>query len=215
MDKPGKGGYWTLDHEYIQRQDFLKRNASQNEHAAEKKRQIEASEVCWNPEAVDEQEGTIQSLLEQMMATESPSMQSEITCSFESPRRKRRATELEASKLLEMLTSNEDWEETAKSAVQELYSASLQHQASLGEIFESESDDGTIEEEPSGKKKSSRNNRKRSRRPKLYSNMASTIKMPTPLFPKPSPSPNSAARSLQYHQYQPATPTPSGVSSAK
>lgn len=215
MDKPGKGGYWTLDHEYIQRQDFMKRNATQNELCAEKKRQVEASEVCWNPEVVDEQEGTIQCLLEQMMATESPSLQSEITCSFESPRRKRRAAELEATKLLEMLMPNEDWEESAKSVVQELYSASLQHQAAINEVEESDSDDGTADADRYEKKKSSKSARKRVRRPKLYSSMASTIKMPTPLFPKPSPSPNSAARSLQYHQYQPATPTPSGVSSAK
>jgi hypothetical protein len=55
----------------------------------------------------------------------------------------------------------------------------------------------------------------RIRRPKPYSCMSSTLKIPTPILPNLQHDMTTSTRPLQYHQYQPATPTPSGTSSAK
>lgn len=215
-DKPGKGGYWTLDVDYIQRSEQNKRQNSFNDSS---------------PAARNYACG-IQDLLEQIMATtttESPMLPPEITESFGSPRRKRSAVEPEASRILDEggCSGFTDgglaaaWEETAKSVVNELYSAALQ-QESLPEGLcerETEAEDAASspviasDEQHFCREAKKKRGKARVRRPKPYSSMSSTIKIPTPILPIRQCE-TAFAKPLQYHQYQPATPTPSGTSSA-
>lgn len=150
------------------------------------------------------------------MATESPILPAEINDSFGSPRRMRRVSETETNRLLDLLRADDcideaQWIEvsSASNPLDELYSAALQQEATS--TYE-ESEEEKYEETCKQVKK--KRGKARVRRPKPYSSMSSTLKIPTPILPNLQAD-ASLIRPLQYHQYQPATPTPSGTSSAK
>ena len=156
------------------------------------------------------------------MATESPILPAEINESFGSPRRRRRVSDAETNRLLELLKADDcvdeggDWIEGSGNPLDELYSAALQQEEATTETEESETEiDVEALEVESNEKQQVRKKRGKSRirRPKPYSALSGTLKIPTPILPNLQA--DSASRPLQYHQYQPATPTPSGTSSAK
>lgn len=66
-----------------------------------------------------------------------------------------------------------------------------------------------------GRRHASSVRKHRSRQSKTYGNMASTLKIPLPILPNGTAPGSNAAKPLQYHQYQPATPLVSGTCSAK
>lgn len=241
-DEPGKGGFWALDHEYIRNQEISRRMNSP--HGASTDLLDNSIGNCDNLPSINNSDSAIE-----------PN-----NFISKSNNKKRRTAELEASKLLEVLIPQENWEDSVRavaSVVDEIYAANFeqvavnnhkdQQPSTIGAVLNiekvPEQNTDVIEEEPIPQADFSRNKRtrrvattfsaitaasdntvstfkgqQRQREPKPYSNMSSTIKIPTPILPNLSGTNSgttSASRQLQYHQYQPTTPLPSGTSSAK
>lgn len=221
-DEPGKGGFWALDHEYIRNHELSKRLNNT---------QIPSSKQ----EQTDEIEDTVDK-------TKTPSDSKDSNPITKVSHKKRRTAELEASKLLEMLIPQEGWEDSVRavaSVVDEIYAANFEQEAinnrkqseAAGQVKDAEvntslknkrsrrSNIANLTNEPTSNITVSSSSSQRPREPKPYSSMSSTLKIPTPILPNvlsgPPSGTASASRQLQYHQYQPTTPLPSGTSSAK
>lgn len=221
-DDPGKGGFWALDFEYIRNQEMAKR--MNNPHG------LSTDLENW---------GNVCDAAAPL--TEKPSNIVPTTT------KKRRTTAvLEDSNLLDIFIPQEGWEDSVQavaSVVDEIYAANFEQEAlnnqKEAESSESASNDTSSDSQNPTSAKSSKRPRRaaaiassaktvpssslpdssRTREPKPYSSMSTTLKIPTPILPNAlsgsASGTASANRQLQYHQYQPATPLPSGTSSAK
>lgn len=242
-DEPGKGGFWTLDYDYIRQQE-LSKQAAQQAVASASLSSCPPDRSAWFKEATGATVDAKQTKPKTAVSPVSAEKRSPADLQRQLSRR-RRTAELEASKLLDMLIPEEGWDESVKavaSVVDEIYSAVVeqeqrqrQQEESVaveqsardggetlfkGRLFKRTRHDVHVPEPSVASNSRSRRTSPaiRNREPKPYSSMAGTLKIPTPIMatiPHSSHLPTSN-RPLQYHQYQPATPAPSsGTNSAK
>lgn len=235
-DDPGKGGFWALDHEYIRNQEMSKRmNAPQG---------LSADLDSWTGDSVDEPlvniveaipDSLLSSIVEPSIPTipNTPRTTTLASSTSSNSTKKRRTAELEASKLLEILIPQEGWEDSVRavaSVVDEIYAANFEHEAGArGYCDESVRSVSTNKRNRRATSTSSKIAtpilpaipplQHRTREPKPYSSMASTLKIPTPILPNAlsgtASGSSSTSRQLQYHQYQPATPLQTGANGVK
>ena len=222
-EEPGKGGFWALDLEYIRNQDMAKKMSSPHE--------LTTDLDNWNGPCDTEIEQTSRA-----KPSESTDQQDILSAS---KNKKHCTVDIESSKLLELLVPQDGWDDSVREAgsvLDEIYASNFEQEADSSQqepsaAVNSRKQPHNISEMSLNSNFSEVGRNKRSRRStslrtspreqKPYSSMSTTLKMPTPILPNASLSgissgaSSAASRQLQYHQYQPATPLPSGTSSAK
>ena len=228
VDDPGKGGFWALDYEYIRNQEMAKR--MNNPHV------LATDLEHWGNDC--------DSIEPHAKSSSSESAKEGTHCSSSGAKKRRTTADLESSKLLDIFIPQEGWENSVRavaSVVDEIYAANFEQESlNNAEKEISGKEEKFAEEEiktdasvavnlskrprrtaalSSSTSNAQSNESSRTREPKPYSSMSTTLKIPTPILPNAisgsTSGTASASRQLQYHQYQPATPLSSGTSSAK
>lgn len=219
LNEPGKGGFWALDFEYIRNQEMAKR--MNNPHV------LATDLENWGNECENSDSRAKVTVTAKESTTNSSYSYS---ASAAAAKKRRTATDLESSKLLDIFIPQGGWEDSIRavaSVVDEVYAATFeqdQNQSAENNCKEEDNLDENAEIKTSKRPRRTTSStvsaaHPQAREPKPYSSMSSTLKVPTPILPNAlsgsASGTASANRQLQYHQYQPATPLSSGTSSAK
>ena len=231
-DEPGKGGFWALDYEYIRNQEMAKRMNSPHGVSADLENWTGDCDGSDSANLANDTTDTAVSSTntksgskKRRTAELEASKLLEMLIPQEGWEDSVRAV---ASVVDEIYAANFE-QEASTTQTQKAGIASIKFE-SKPENHATAKEEETVHKAESKNKRSRRTassttsssastGQQRPREPKPYSSMSSTLKIPTPILPNvlsgTASGTASASRQLQYHQYQPATPLPSGTSSAK
>lgn len=228
-DEPGKGGFWALDYEYIRNQEIAKRMNSPQGASTNLDNSVGDCENLPAPNESNETTVTSKSSSKKRRTAEiETSKLLEMLIPQESWEDSVRAV---ASVVDEIYAANFEHEAVNNQKPPVSAVRSVLNVEKVPEQGKQINEDESIPQVEIARNKRTRRTttsaasttastaQQRPREPKPYSSMSSTIKIPTPILPNVLSGSNSgtssASRQLQYHQYQPTTPLPSGTSSAK